>query len=517
MTLFKRLFLGRFESADFIIRKKANALMYYCLIGSVLMVAITLMFMVLAPHILLQMGIVTVLIFTAFCTTLMILRRGRYYLAANFFTGLVAILLTAAFLVKIVRDVHTGYTTYLYFMIAVIVQAVLFCRPRFVIALASFFVAADVIFFILARPRLEGLHLQAATVGFIDSTFSILFILVTGIAIMRINAHAQERVERESAENRKNFQRVQGLMESIREASGNVARSSEVLTGAASAFSDNTQSQAASAEQIMATVEEVSAGVDNVDGGARDQYVRMNELLGNIKSLSNTIAEMGSSITKALTVTRTITSLAGQGDESLRSMSDSMQTITGSSNEMTGIVKIINDISDRINLLSLNAAIEAARAGDAGRGFAVVADEISKLADQTSSSIKEIDSHIRVNNGEIIRGTASVGDAVEVIRKIIEGVNTIDALIDEISGQMGNQQSINARVNEGAELAMKRSDEMRIATEEQKTAVTEISRSISGINEITQKNSEESERLFGHAREVKELAVSLQRKMAETE
>ena len=81
-------------------------------------------------------------------------------------------------------------------------------------------------------------------------------------------------------------------------------------------------------------------------------------------------------------------------------MNVSITNITESSQQVTDIISIIDDISDKINLLSLNAAIEAARAGEAGRGFAVVADEISKLADQTAASINDIDSLIRKNNNE---------------------------------------------------------------------------------------------------------------------
>ena len=106
---------------------------------------------------------------------------------------------------------------------------------------------------------------------------------------------------------------------------------------------------------------------------------------------------------------------------------------------MQNIVGIINDISDKINLLSLNAAIEAARAGDAGRGFAVVADEISKLADQTAHSIKEISDLIQENETEISRGTENVRASVEMISQIISGVNVISEFINSPSAhEKGN-------------------------------------------------------------------------------
>ena len=154
----------------------------------------------------------------------------------------------------------------------------------------------------------------------------------------------------------------------------------------------------------MATIEEVSAGVDNVALNTRDQFERMNSLMEKMNNLSMIIGTMGSDVAITMDLTRTIATDAAEGEGSLNSMNAGMQRINQSSTEMTGIIAIINKISDQINLLALNATIEAARAGEAGRGFAVVADEISKLAEQTAASLKEIGSLIRMNNAEISSG-----------------------------------------------------------------------------------------------------------------
>jgi methyl-accepting chemotaxis protein len=464
---------------------------------------------------LLQAGIVIVVVFTGSLITLLIIKAGHYDIAANFITGLFAVSVTAGLLVKINRDPHLGYTTYIYFMLALIVQSILFCKRYFVIIVSSLFLIADILFYVLAKDKLDPISLQAASVGLIDSAFSIILVLVAGMSLMWIVQESIKRAEGEAAENASNLKKVQDLLKSLSTTSANLALSSEELSDTASTFSQNTQSQAASAEEIMATIEEVSAGVDNVAGGAKEQYDRMQGLLNRIKVLSETIVAMGNTIGMASNVTRDITGYATEGEKSLQSMNESMQKINSSSTEMTNIVSIINDISDKINLLSLNAAIEAARAGDAGRGFAVVADEISKLADQTSSSIKDIESHIKLNNTEINRGTVTVGGAVKTISKIIDGVNSINTMIDEIAGQMAHQQNLNSQVNSEAENAINRSDEMKMATEEQKTAVSEIALSISSVNELTQSNSAEAERLFAHANQVKEQAENLKNEMTQ--
>jgi len=292
-----------------------------------------------------------------------------------------------------------------------------------------------------------------------------------------------------------------------------LAVSSDEMSSAARSFSDNAQDQSATTEEITATVENVSAGMDSIALGADSQFEKLSNLIARITDLSRLINEMGSRMQETQNMVADITSRARRGEESLRGMNASMSKIGESSKEMSNIVDIINSISDQINLLSLNAAIEAARAGDAGRGFAVVADEISKLADQTASSINDINRLIKANDDEIQKGLRNVSDTVENTSTIITGVASIRDMITTVSETMEKQLETSRSVTSTADEVKESASEIRTATEEQKNAVVEIVKSISTINDLTQANASGAEEMSANAIMVNNKAEELKKRM----
>ncbi len=266
--------------------------------------------------------------------------------------------------------------------------------------------------------------------------------------------------------------------------------SSFKMTDTMRGFSDNVQNQAATTEEISASIEEISAGVENVAKNAQDQNDSLIGLINKLNGLSNVITDMSLQIQNTMANVNTISNQAKAGNESLSGMNESMKKINASSGEVTGIIQIINDISDQINLLSLNAAIEAARAGDAGRGFAVVADEISKLADKTAASIKEIDRLIKGNESEIKKGMQNVESVVTMINTIVSGVSAISNQMNTIFQIMDDQLHRNELVTKDANTVQSLSEQIKSATDEQKTAFEEIVKSISVINQLTQSNAD---------------------------
>lgn len=186
-----------------------------------------------------------------------------------------------------------------------------------------------------------------------------------------------------------------------------------------------------------------------------------------------------------------------------------MTAITESSKDMMNIIKIINDISEQINLLSLNAAIEAARAGDAGRGFAVVADEISKLADQTAQSLKDIDRLIHQNGEEIEKGKGSIDMTTATIQDVTDGITAMAEKIQGISTSMSRQLNVYQDVRSQADIVRTRSEEITNSVDEQKIAMKEIMMSVSNINELTQSNAAGAEQMASNSENVATMSKKL--------
>jgi methyl-accepting chemotaxis protein len=186
-----------------------------------------------------------------------------------------------------------------------------------------------------------------------------------------------------------------------------------------------------------------------------------------------------------------------------------MSTATSKFKDVQDTVNIIEDISDKINLLSLNAAIEAARAGDYGRGFAVVADEIGKLADSTSSNLKAINSLFNLSNQEIFNAFNRLEVFAGSLNGMIDSISRYGGSIDLIIDLIREDQKLNEQMRDSLSGVLAGANNILNATSEQKSALEEIAKSISVINKTTQEVALGSMELSSNSRGLADLAQRL--------
>ncbi|TGL73016.1 methyl-accepting chemotaxis protein [Leptospira levettii] len=299
------------------------------------------------------------------------------------------------------------------------------------------------------------------------------------------------------------------IISEIQFISQELASSAAQLSSSSDSFSGGAQATAASAEQMSATVEEMSASMENITGSIDIQHHNISQFQIKIQDLANSVKRVGDEINLTLSRMKSISIQATEGERSLTGMNSMIDNILKSSDEMKEIIAIINEISDQTQLLALNAAIEAARAGDAGRGFAVVAEEISKLSIRTASSIKSISEMIGKNAQELNGGAKSIQTSTTLLQDIIRNINGVSEAMDSLYSNMSSQAEINQAVLENSTIVKGESDQIKIAANEQRGAVREISTVITQINEHTINTAAGAEQMSSSAKNLSTTADKL--------
>lgn len=228
-------------------------------------------------------------------------------------------------------------------------------------------------------------------------------------------------------------ERLRDVLQKVAENSSIIAGGTQQITAGASDLAQRTEQQAASLEQTAAALDEITATVRKTSDGA----------------------------SQAQDMAATTKASADKATDIVRKAVEAVGGIERSSQQISQIIGVIDEIAFQTNLLALNAGVEAARAGDSGRGFAVVASEVRALAQRSAAAAKEIKGLIAASSAQVVEGVALVGETGRSLQEILAQVTQITGIISE----------------------------MAIAAREQATGLAEVNTSVNEMDTVTQRNA----------------------------
>ncbi|MEW6563379.1 MAG: methyl-accepting chemotaxis protein [Pseudomonadota bacterium] len=264
-----------------------------------------------------------------------------------------------------------------------------------------------------------------------------------------------------------------------------------------------------SSAAVSAAADELAVGADQVVNGSGSQSEAAASIASAVEELSHGIAEVAESTRHVRTLSEESGSLSGQSNDALSAFTEEMQRIAEivrnsahaidrlgqEIGHISNIVSVISEVADQTNLLALNAAIEAARAGEQGRGFAVVADEVKKLAERTGASTREIGNVVQRIQESARESVAAMHGSAERFGEGLARVDQANAAMVQISGSVQNIALLINNIAHGIG--------------EESAASQEIARNVENVAQMAEENTAISQATAGAARQMQSVAAGL--------
>ena len=297
----------------------------------------------------------------------------------------------------------------------------------------------------------------------------------------RLDITSQDEIGQTSSAFNQFMDKLRGMFHEVKHHAGVLHESVNQLAIVSAQVESNARQQADAASATSATVEQVTVSISHI--------------ASNLQEVENTAKKNGEIASQVAALVNTTAKEIDTAATAVQSLSGTLGVLNQRSEQISSIANVISDIADQTNLLALNAAIEAARAGEQGRGFAVVADEVRKLAERTGSATQEITQMIAAIQTEMRAATSGMEDANSQINN---GVSMAQEASRAISAIHQNAQNVMSAI---AEISR--------ATTEQSLASNDIAQHVEQISTMAQQTDQAVQQAIHTTQSISVLAGEL--------
>ncbi len=238
-------------------------------------------------------------------------------------------------------------------------------------------------------------------------------------------------------------------------------------------------------KSVTNTTSDVNEFISNVTDQINKQANSINQSSIEIEKMSSSIKEIANVTESTLDVVHNLEARAISGEEEMQKTISLIKKVADSAHVIIDMISVINNIAEKTNLLAMNAAIEAAHAGDAGKGFAVVADEIRKLAEDSARNSQEISKSLKLILDYIHISEDTTKITGETFNQIVEGVKGLAVSMVEMKNTINGVDSGNKQVNLTLRTLVSISNEVKSSSDQMSEGVSNISNSMKNVSHIS--------------------------------
>jgi len=302
---------------------------------------------------------------------------------------------------------------------------------------------------------------------------------------VRVSVASQDEMGELTSEFNVMVEKIHSLMQAVQGTSTEVSSAMEKVGKNAEQSENAANEQLQQTEQVASAITQMSATAEEVNRQSGDAANSASQATDQAGQASGVVSE-------------TLSQISALADEIMRS-TEVINTLSENSENIASMLAVIKGIAEQTNLLALNAAIEAARAGEQGRGFAVVADEVRTLASRTQSSAQEIDEVMTSIHAGISSAVEVMGNSHMMAQDTVESSSQVRVALDQIVEMINSISQINGQISTSAS--------------EQTQVARTIDENVVKINDLGRETVNDAQHTVEAIREVVQLTESLQEKM----